>query len=484
MFGLFLSILSWVGLSPVPFLANILNTTEPALRLLISILLGYPLGIIYHKYVRKYPEYRNLYFVITGADIALYNFGKAIIHNTVPALMIYFTTSMFGPGKLNVIISFVFNMTYLIVGYIMTESENYDITWTMPHCVLTLKLIALSFDLWDGQKLLKGAELSENSKKTALRETPSLLELIGFVYFPACFLVGPIFSFKRYSDFLSERFPFDKEIVNTKHIYETKAMKRLIQGIAYLAAFQVGGSVFNVKYMLSDEFWETSIFYRHFYCGLWAHFALYKYISCWLLTEASCIRIGISYNRADETPGKLSNWDGCSNIKLLCFEGATKFQHYIDSFNCNTNHFAAEYIYKRLKFLGNRNLSQLFTLFFLALWHGTRSGYYVTFFNEFIIIYMEKEFESIISKTAIYHEMWQNKFARYILYVILKIYTIVFMGWSLVPFDVKVISKWWSIYSSLYFSGFIIFLPWGFAYKPLLIWSLKYFNVRKVTKNE
>lgn len=44
-------------------------------------------------------------------------------------------------------------------------------------------------------------------------------------------------------------------------------------------------SVFSMKYMLSDEFWDTSIIYRHFYCGLWAHFALYKYISCWLLTE-------------------------------------------------------------------------------------------------------------------------------------------------------------------------------------------------------
>lgn len=133
-----------------------------------------------------------------------------------------------------------------------------------------------------------------------------------------------------------------------------------------------------------------------------------------------------------------------------------------------TNHFAAEYIYKRLKFLGNRNLSQFFTLFFLALWHGTRSGYYMTFFNEFIIIYMEKELESIISKTEIYNKLW-NSNAKYLLYALLKTYTIVFMGWSLIPFDAKVFSKWWRLYASLYFSGFIIFLPWGFVYKPALI---------------
>lgn len=237
MFGIALSLLSWLGLNPIPFVAFLIGTTEPALKLLISILLAYPLGIIYNKYVRKHPDLRNIYFILTGIDIAVYNFGLALIHNTIPIIVIYLTTIFFGPGKMNTIITFVFNMTYLLVGYVLTESEDYDITWTMPHCVLTLKLIALSFDLWDGQKMVSGEELSENNKKTALTKNPTLLELIGFVYFPACFLVGPIFSFRRYADFLSDKFPLDKE----SGAYEVKAMFRLIQGMVYLIAFQVGG---------------------------------------------------------------------------------------------------------------------------------------------------------------------------------------------------------------------------------------------------
>lgn len=190
---------------------------------------------------------------------------------------------------------------------------------------------------------------------------------------------------------------------------------------------------------------------------------------------ASAIRFGLSYNGTEQTPeGKtVTKWDGCNNIKLVRFESATKFQHYIDSFNCNTNHFAAEYVYKRLKFLGSRQASQFCTLLFLALWHGIRSGYYITFLNEFLIIYMEKELEHIIQKLNIYQKLWSNNVAKYVLYVLLKIYTIVFMGWSLVPFDVKVFSKWWSIYASLYFSGFFLFLPWAFVTKPLLINVIK-----------
>ncbi|XP_049885939.1 lysophospholipid acyltransferase 5 [Pectinophora gossypiella] len=479
MWGFFLGVLGWVGLSPVPFLANLIGTTEPAFKLLISIIMGYPIAIVYHKIIRKkYDGYHNIYFIITGLDMAYYNFGYTLYHNLIPALVMYGTTKVLGPGKENAIVTFAFNMGYLLIGYALTESEEYDITWTMPHCVLTLKLIALAFDLWDGAKMLKGEELSENNKKTALEKSPTLTELIGFIYFPACFLVGPIFSFKRYTDFINGKYPLEKD----ESVYESQAITRLVQGMLYLIAFQVGVSVFSMQYMLSDEFLENSIFYRHIYCGLWAHFALYKYISCWLLTEASCIRFGLSYNGVAKTPeGQLeSKWDGCNNIKLLRFESATKFQHYIDSFNCNTNHFAAEYIYKRLKFLGNRNLSQFFTLFFLALWHGTRSGYYMTFLNEFLIIFMEKGLESILTKTELYHKMWSNNVAKYVLYAILKTYTIVFMGWSLVPFDVKVFSKWWSIYASLYFSGYLLFVPWGFLYKPMMIKLAKYLSREKV----
>lgn len=236
MWGLFLSGLGWMGLSPVPFIAELIGTTEPALKLLLSILMAYPLAIVYHKFVRPRADLRNLYFIITGLDIAFYNFGLTLYHNAIPIVIMHLTTLILGPGKLNAIITFFFNMAYLLVGYTLTESENYDITWTMPHCVLTLKLIALGFDLWDGQKMKAGEPLSATSQKTALENPPTLLELIGFVYFPPCFLVGPIFSFRRYSDFINDKFPLD----NGKD-YEGLALKRLGQGIIYLAAFQIGG---------------------------------------------------------------------------------------------------------------------------------------------------------------------------------------------------------------------------------------------------
>jgi lysophospholipid acyltransferase 5 len=40
-----------------------------------------------------------------------------------------------------------------MAGYYMTGTETYDIKWSMPQCVLTLRLIGLAFDLFDGKKM-------------------------------------------------------------------------------------------------------------------------------------------------------------------------------------------------------------------------------------------------------------------------------------------------------------------------------------------
>jgi lysophospholipid acyltransferase 5 len=48
-----------------------------------------------------------------------------------------------------VVVSFVFNFGYLLVGYWYTASENYDICWTMPHCVLSLRLIGKLNNFFD-----------------------------------------------------------------------------------------------------------------------------------------------------------------------------------------------------------------------------------------------------------------------------------------------------------------------------------------------
>ena len=41
--------------------------------------------------------------------------------------------------------------SYLCTAYYVTMVESYTIKWTTPHCVLTLRLIGLVWDVYDGR---------------------------------------------------------------------------------------------------------------------------------------------------------------------------------------------------------------------------------------------------------------------------------------------------------------------------------------------
>lgn len=103
--------------------------------------------------------------------------------------------------------------------------------------------------------------------------------------------------------------------------------------------------------------------------------------------------LGFTYNgkAADGT----DEWNGCSNVKLYLLETGNTMEHYVKSFNVNTNQWVASYVYKRLKFLNNRTISYAAALFFLAIWHGFHSGYYMSFFIEYLIVTTEKQVSSL-----------------------------------------------------------------------------------------
>lgn len=176
----------------------------------------------------------------------------------------------------------------------------------------------------------------------------------------------------------------------------------------YLIVFQILGFIVWDEYLLTEEFAEVNFFKKAILLGIWGRYTLYKYITCWLFAEGACILfgnffcvcvykvnfistcfIGLSYNGKDEN-GQ-TKWNGLANVDLWKLENATEFNHYIQSFNINTNHWVAQYIYKRLKFMNNRYISQGAALLFLSVWHGFHSGYYVCFLFEFLVMYMEKD---------------------------------------------------------------------------------------------
>lgn len=106
-------------------------------------------------------------------------------------------------------------------GYFFYSTDEYDINWTLPQCILVLRLIGklalllkiilyivlivgITYDCYDGQQ--PADTLSKESQKLALKEVPSLVEIFGHCFFPAAFIVGPQFPMKRYQEFVTGKY--------------------------------------------------------------------------------------------------------------------------------------------------------------------------------------------------------------------------------------------------------------------------------------
>ncbi|XP_058054796.1 lysophospholipid acyltransferase 5 [Anopheles bellator] len=459
-------------LNPVEALASVSGASAPAIRLILSVLLAYPIGLVYRQ-LKGGATVRNLFLAFTGLSIVVFNYGTDVCHSLLAVVVTFVCNSLLGTSSLLVPVSFAFHMGYLLTGYYFTTSDTYDIKWTMPHCVLVLRLIGLAFDLSDSrQKERQG----KADAKCITAPTP--LELIAFSYFPASVLVGPQFSFLRYRRFISGAYEPHTQGA------PAYAIKKFLQGVFYLVVNQAGTQYVSDAYLMSGEFEQESLLMKHIYMGCWGRITLYKYISIWLLAEGAAVLYGLTY--IDAKPGEREycsdELSGCTNIKVGVFENTSKYGHYVESFNVQTNTWVANYVYKRLRFLNNRMLSHLGALLFLAVWHGFHSGYYITFLMEFTVIRMEKEVEPILAKSEKLQQLYREQpLLRALVFVVLKFYTIVWAGWCLVPFVFLSFHKWWHIYTAVRYSGFILFLG-GNALLPPLLRAVLPRNVSSTTK--
>ncbi|XP_014259800.1 lysophospholipid acyltransferase 5 [Cimex lectularius] len=448
-----------------PGLAASLGLSEPALRLFITIMTGYPIALIHRLFLfGKPPPVQHVFFILCGLSLGMYNFGLEMLYTLLGLVVVYAILKMIGGTVHSVIITFVFTLGSLIAGYWVTTTDNYDIVWTMPYCILTLRLTGLAFDIYDGS--LPEEQLSKDSKQLALREVPSLLEIAGFTYMPTSFMIGPQFPMRKYKDFVAGKLkPANQTIPQCVR----PAMERLLLGLIYCFLYTAGSMYYSPSYLQSEKFREHHFFQKVFDIAIWAHVALYQYICCWLFTEGSCILIGLGYNGTDKEG--MPKWNGCSNVDVVLFEKAQNFSHdYVASFNTNTNFWVLQYVYKRLKFLGNKNLSQLGVLLFLSIWHGLHSGYYVTFFTEFFAVYMEKDYFVILEENKKFLQFLNRPLVLPFKIVLLKLYTILFMGPCLLPLALLSFSKYWPIYKEIYCFHFV-WLLWP-LYRPLVVMLL------------
>jgi lysophospholipid acyltransferase 5 len=121
-----------------------------------------------------------------------------VLHLLLTALTVYTTLIVFRSSRAAVAFNCVFSFGYLMIGYWSHLSNQYSFEWTIAHCVLTLRLIGISFNAYDRNQI-EGKEHEPNHKSNL-----NFSEFLGFCFFPSTVLIGPQFDFPRYQHFVRQ----------------------------------------------------------------------------------------------------------------------------------------------------------------------------------------------------------------------------------------------------------------------------------------
>lgn len=444
-------------------LAETMGVAEPAIRLMLTLFMGYPLGWLYRQHFYR-AEAVVQHGVITGIGLGLmyFNFGLDVLHSMASVVLGWALVTFLGGTRESVIAAFVALMGHLLWGYWVSETALYDINWTMAQCILTLRLIGLVWDVYDGSRA--EAELSKDEKETAVRRRPDLLEVAAYSYFFGSFLVGPQLPLVRFRAWIRGDFSAQPSGGPPDSVVE--AGKRLGAGVGFLLLHLFLTPYFPSEQFFTAEWLGASLVWKHVLAVCWYRIRLLQYQSAWLITEGVCILVGLSHNGLN--PDGSVNWDGLRNSRLRIFETGCSFQSIIDSFNLNTNRWAARYVFKRLKFLGNKTLSQAGTLAFLAIWHGWHLGYFFCFFGEFLTVTSEKQIVALVKRVPKLDELLRGKLWP-LTWLVCKCIMLSSSCFFFLSFGLIKKERWFPVYNALYWDGFLVYL---------FLWPLAHYALR------
>lgn len=227
-------------------------------------ILGYPIALIHRIFLSgKSLTAQHLYFLLTGLSLGFYLFGTNLVH-CIAAVILTFFIIKHCSSKYLIPISWLTNLTYLCVGhYFYPIYEEGDYNWTLPQSILSLRLIGLTYDVYDSfyQAIHKRNTTSRHCNH--LTECPSLMEMLGYSFFPTGFIIGPQFSMNRYLKFVNSGYELEsKQIACIKH-----AFSMLKLGTLYLGMAMIGKYVIPNDLLISYNYMEFLLPVRMIYLG-------------------------------------------------------------------------------------------------------------------------------------------------------------------------------------------------------------------------
>ncbi|XP_060066844.1 lysophospholipid acyltransferase 1-like [Ylistrum balloti] len=340
-----------------------------------------------------------------GMCLLYFVYGSQSIHVFIHSAICY-TTLLLLPTSIIHIATFILSMSYLMCIHLWrvlaVDIQKYPLDVSGPLMLSTLKVTIVAFGLHDGLHR-KPETLIDNHKRHSLRQKPSFLEYLSYIFYFQSVVAGPPAFYCDYQDFvrgenihLPVNSQSDMEInsndrkdgdINVELVKNSKKVYRLPPSPLKPVCLKLCETLFWViihvrvapsfpALLNSDPAFIAShgFLYRTGYMLISMTCCKVKYYLIWILGDAINNASGLGFNGF--TSSGQAKWDLITNIKPFSLELSTSAKMFLDNWNIQTVSWFRYICYTRIPFQRT-----LFTFILSALWHGCFPGYYFTFIS-------------------------------------------------------------------------------------------------------
>eukprot|EP01104_Vermistella_antarctica_P017299 TRINITY_DN6102_c0_g1_i2.p1 TRINITY_DN6102_c0_g1~~TRINITY_DN6102_c0_g1_i2.p1 ORF type:complete len:483 (+),score=104.42 TRINITY_DN6102_c0_g1_i2:193-1641(+) len=359
------------------------------LKYLICLMSCYPLAFgLRFMLIHKVPSALvHLFSIVLSLTFTLFSLGPwAIVHFVAQSGGVYLLLLAL-PRNLGYKFAYGFAMGYLTLSHIYRMYDDYmgwSLDFTGPLMIITIKLTEVAINYYDGSR--NEEDLSENERKSALKQLPTLLEYYGYVFFFGGFLAGPALEYYVYRDYVNGSLfeEYEKKGLRPKggpHIPPTTmaTLTTFARALVAMPIMLIPNVLVPLTYLVSDHFLDSPMYMKIAVIIVLPVVFRARYYFAWYVAEGACTACGISFLRVDSD--NTINWTRCRNAWPLKVEWPTTMRDTANEWNLGVAHWLKHYVYLRLTPKGQRptTFNTVVTYLVSAFWHGFYPGYYMFF---------------------------------------------------------------------------------------------------------
>lgn len=318
---------------------------------------------LYYRVVRtmRMENLRHMYcFVVSNLLLLVFLNGSGVsswIHVYVPVLLTFWATCVNGLANPWVVVGGLFaHLGWSHWKQMQLQYLAYNIDHTVVLMLMSTKLSAFAFDMWDKQR---------NPSDERLREVkrPSFLKFLGYSFLFPGFFSGPAILYPQYEKFISN------DQVDAHHQRRHRwALEQTAKAIGFGVAYGVMESMFDHKHLLTTRFASLPLIHKLLFLHIANMTCRFKYYTAWLMAEASLVTMGFEIGSVQI-------------VRPMKIELATDPREVLLNWNISTDRWLHRYFYSRVVKQFGVTVASIFVKIVSAVWHGFYPGYYIMFIS-------------------------------------------------------------------------------------------------------